>query len=86
MGDQGAMALEFLANVVIVCFEKWRLKQKYCCSPKSKHFAPQKNFVLATPLPPNVYDTELTKNDAPHHRSHLLCFGEFLQPHISINF
>jgi len=42
---------------------------------------------VATPLPPNVFDTEFTKNEAPYHRSCLLCFaGEFLQPDISINF
>jgi len=38
------MALELLANVVILCFEKWRPKQKYCCTPKSKHFAQKKNL------------------------------------------
>jgi len=29
-----------LAYLVILCFEKQRPKQKHCCSPKVKHFAP----------------------------------------------
>jgi len=44
------MAPTFLACLVILCFEKQRHKQKYCCSPKFKHFAPPLNFGLATPL------------------------------------
>ena len=33
---------KFLAYVAILCFEKRRPKQKYCCSPKVKYFAPPK--------------------------------------------
>jgi len=40
---------KFLAYLVILCFEKGRSKQKYCCSPKVKFLSPKK-FGLATPL------------------------------------
>jgi len=43
---QGAMPHKFEAYLVILCLEKRRLKQKYCCSPKVKHFI-SKHFVLA---------------------------------------
>jgi len=35
-----AMPPKFLARLVILCFEKRRLKQKYCRSPEVKHFGP----------------------------------------------
>jgi len=35
---------QILALVVILCLEKRRPKQKYCCSPKAKHFGPLKIF------------------------------------------
>jgi len=38
--NQGAMPSEFLAYLIILRFEKRRPKQKYCCSPKIKHFGP----------------------------------------------
>jgi len=34
----------FLAYLVILCIEKRRPKQKYCCSPKVKHFDPPQIF------------------------------------------
>jgi len=43
-GVQGAMPPQFLAYPVILCFEKWRPKQKYCCSPKIKHVGPSEFF------------------------------------------
>ena len=54
-GTGGHAPPKFLGYLVILCFEKRCLKQKYCCSPKIKHFGlpnlwPTKNFVLATPL------------------------------------
>jgi len=33
---------KFLANLIISCFEKRHPKQKYCCSPKIKHFDAEK--------------------------------------------
>jgi len=45
----GSMPPKFLAYLVILCFDKRRPKQKYCCSPKVNHFPP-KVFRLATPL------------------------------------
>jgi len=54
-GDPGGYAPQILAYLVILCFEKGRLKQKYCCSPKIKHFGPSKfplqnKFVAGYPL------------------------------------
>jgi len=41
--SQGGHAPQnFLKYLVILCFEKWRPKQKYCCSRKIKHFGPHK--------------------------------------------
>jgi len=37
--SQGALPT-FLAYLIILCFEKRRPKQKYCCSPEVKHFCP----------------------------------------------
>ena len=53
---QGPCPPKFLAYQVILCFEKRRSEQKYCCSPRVKHFGhpkyfiPPKAFGLATPL------------------------------------
>jgi len=41
-GAQGAIPSKLLAYLVILCFEKQRPKQKYCCSHKVKHFGPTK--------------------------------------------
>jgi len=49
---QRAVPLKIYEKLVILCSEKWRPKQKYCCLPKVKYFAP-KNFGLATPLLPS---------------------------------
>ena len=46
----GIIPPKFLAYPVILCFEKQRAKQKYCCSPEVKHFGHPQNFGLATPL------------------------------------
>jgi len=35
----GMVPLKFY-HTVILCFEKQRPKQKYCCMPKVKHFGP----------------------------------------------
>jgi len=41
--DPGAMPLlKFVACLIILCFEKRRPKQKYCCLPKVKQFGPSK--------------------------------------------
>jgi len=43
-------AQKFLAYLIILCFEKWRPKQKYCSSLKITHFDPPQSFGLAMPL------------------------------------
>ena len=43
--SQGGCAPKtFLAYLVILCFEKWHPKQKFCCLPKDKHFAHPPKF------------------------------------------
>ena len=55
-GSQGAMPPKFLAYLVILCFERWCLKQntvvrlKYKFCPPKKIFFCSQNFELATPL------------------------------------
>jgi len=38
------MPPKFLEYLVILCFEKRRPKQKYCCPPKAKYLLPPPSF------------------------------------------
>ena len=46
-GPWGPCLPNFLVYLVILCFEKRRSKQKYCCSPKIKHSA--HHYILVPP-------------------------------------
>jgi len=79
-GSGGHGPSKCLAYLVILCFEKRRSKQKYCCLPKIKHFGPPK-FGLATPLyriifgiwPPHFFSGwKAFQKDFPKHK---MCFS-----------